>query len=64
MKELKPCPFCAWHAAMSPWHGGGPDKRMISCANEDCHVAPSVTGESPQEAADRWNERRTVPEDY
>ncbi len=54
------CPFCGSKPEMIKWHGGKPTKRMISCENEECHVAPSVIGETPTEAADRWNHRVVV----
>lgn len=55
--DLKPCPFCGEEPEMEPWHGGGPDKQMISCSNEQCRVTPMVCGETPEEAAEYWNTR-------
>jgi hypothetical protein len=59
---LKPCPFCGRKAVMVPWHGGGPNKQMVHCGNDTgrnlCHVGPQVTGETPRQAASRWNRRR------
>jgi hypothetical protein len=53
-----PCPFCgSSEIDIEPWHGGGPDKHMVSCAHEDCEVQPGVTGETKQEAIDTWNAR-------
>jgi len=61
MPKLKPCPFCGSPAEMEPWHGGGPLKRLVSCSNREgkylCHVGPMVTGETPVQAARRWNMR-------
>lgn len=54
---VKPCPFCGSLPSIEPWHGGKPTKKMISCDNVDCHVAPQVTGENKSEAVDRWNKR-------
>lgn len=61
-ETLLPCPFCGAHALQKPWHGGGPLKVLILCSafNDDCVVGPSVTGETPEEAAERWN-RRSEP---
>jgi hypothetical protein len=59
--SLKPCPFCGSKAEMQPWHGGGPQKKLISCSNTEgrnlCHVGPQVTGETTRQAAARWNYR-------
>ena len=61
--KLLPCPFCGRPAEMEPWHGGGPDKQMISCSGHQyrhphgCDVGPMVTGETPEEAAESWNRR-------
>ncbi len=54
-----PCPFCGSPAEIEYWHGGAPTKRLLSCSNPDCWVDPSVTGETRQEAIDRWNARPT-----
>jgi hypothetical protein len=54
---LLPCPFCGAPAESEPWHGGKKTKTMISCGNEKCDVLPAVTGETPNEAALRWNRR-------
>ncbi|GAA5627493.1 hypothetical protein Brsp05_02784 [Brucella sp. NBRC 12953] len=59
--ELKPCPFCGAAAEMQPWHGGAPTKQLISCSDDQCDVGPSVTGETPEEAATRWNTRPAAP---
>jgi len=58
MKKIKACPFCGAKAQMEPWHGGGPNKQMISCSNGECRVGPSVCGENPEEAIKYWNMRK------
>jgi len=54
---LKPCPFCGSKPHIEPWHGGAATKVMISCDGESCTVEPSITGETPEEAAAFWNTR-------
>lgn len=55
--DLKDCPFCGASPEIQYWHGGGPNKRMISCANADCDVNPSVTGENERAAIAKWERR-------
>lgn len=60
---LLPCPFCGSPADIEPWHGGKPTKQLVSCGaphngeGEVCSVSPLVTGETPEEAAGKWNQR-------
>ena len=60
MQKHKMCPFCGSIPEWEPWHGGRPTKILISCVNESCPVMPRVTGETPSEAAARWNTRVDV----
>lgn len=55
--DLLPCPFCGHNPTMEHWHGGGPQKRAISCENDDCAAAPMVTGSTARKAAEKWNQR-------
>jgi hypothetical protein len=59
---LKPCPFCGHKASMEPWHGGGPNRVLVSCSNVEgrnlCQVGPHVVGDTPRQAASRWNRRK------
>jgi hypothetical protein len=55
--DLKDCPFCGSSPEIQYWHGGGPNKRMISCSSEECEVCPSVTGENERAAIAKWERR-------
>ena len=55
-----PCPFCGSQPVIEPWHGIGPEKHMVSCADDECGPWPKVTGETRAEAIAAWN-RRTPP---
>lgn len=58
--NLLTCPFCGRTPEAQRWHGGADTKVMITCPAEfegEC-VAPSVTGETPAEAAEIWNRSR------
>lgn len=57
-EEAKSCPWCATQPTIQPWHGGRPTKKMIACENEDCAVAPQVTGETRRAALANWNTRQ------
>jgi len=52
-----PCPFCGGQPIIEPWHGGGPRKRMVHCAAEDCAVNPQVSGATSAKALKKWNRR-------
>lgn len=54
---LMACPFCGSLPTMHPWHGGGPNKRLIHCFDDICRVRPSVTGSTGKNAAAKWNAR-------
>lgn len=56
-KWISACPFCGSEPTIQYWHGGGRNKKLISCENEACQVSPSVTGETRDEAVRRWNYR-------
>ena len=55
--EAKPCPWCGGQPTIQPWHGGKPTKKFVSCDNDECEVAPHVTGETRKAALARWNKR-------
>lgn len=53
----KPCPFCGKGPLLVPWHGA---PWMLSCENDECDVAPSVTGKTERGAITRWNKRAPI----
>lgn len=55
--DLAICPFCGGSPEIEYWHGGGPNKRMIACRNDDCDVNPGVTGENERAAIAKWERR-------
>jgi Restriction alleviation protein Lar len=55
--DLKGCPFCGASPEIQFWHGGGPNKRLISCPGTECDASPGVTGETEREAVERWERR-------
>ena len=63
--KLKPCHYDPKHEiVVEPWHGGGPDKHMVSCVDESCDLSPGVTGETKAEAIERWNNRPLEQAEY
>lgn len=54
---MKTCPFCGNYPAAKPWHGGCAKKIIIVCESDVCDVAPSCTGETPEDALSVWNHR-------
>lgn len=56
--DALPCPFCGAQPIISPWHGGGRQKRMVACVNDEgCDLQPGITGNTRREALARWNRR-------
>lgn len=55
--DALPCPFCGGPADIQFWHGGGPSKRMLRCADNGCDVQPRVTGATRKVALEKWNYR-------
>lgn len=62
--EALPCPFCGSPATIEFWHGGGPRKRAIRCADEknECPIIPSVCGSTRGQALADWNMRKAAEE--
>lgn len=54
---MKPCPFCGNRPTARLWHGGSCTKILIGCESDVCNVAPSCTGETPEEGLAAWNRR-------
>lgn len=55
--DLNCCPFCGASPEIQFWHGGGPNKRLVSCPGYECDVRPAVSGETESEAVARWERR-------
>lgn len=55
--DLAQCPFCGAPPQIEFWHGGEPQKRLISCSGDDCEISPSVTGETLRSAIVKWERR-------
>jgi restriction alleviation protein Lar len=51
------CPFCGYAPMLVRWHGGGPRKRMIMCRCDEYPVCPQISGNTEQQALDKWNTR-------
>jgi len=56
--KIKPCPFCGGTPDIIFCHGGGPNKRLVFCVNDDCKVRPEVVGSTRARALKAWNTRR------
>jgi len=52
-----PCPFCGNQPTVEYWRGGGPEKRLIGCSDDDCPATPAITGKTYGEALATWNTR-------
>jgi hypothetical protein len=50
------CPCCGSVPEMERWHGGGPQKRMISC--RDCEFSVSISAPTARAAVQKWNGRK------
>ncbi|MCF1468529.1 hypothetical protein FS764_16605 [Agrobacterium vitis] len=61
---LLPCPFCGDKAHIEKWHGGQPDRHMVSCWNTDCDHDPRVIAETRAEAVQNWNRRGIIAVEY
>ncbi len=59
IEDLDPCPWCTDTPTIESWHGGGPNKTMVSCDTVGCHANPKVTGSTRSKAIERWNDRAT-----
>ena len=57
-ENMKPCPWGKGHKLFADtWHGGGPDKHLVGCQDDKCHVNPQVQGNTLVGAVRRWNKR-------
>ncbi|MCF1471168.1 hypothetical protein FS763_04405 [Agrobacterium vitis] len=59
-ETLLHCPFCGDKAQIEKWHGGQPDRHMVSCWNTDCDHDPRVIAETRAEAVQKWNRRAMI----
>jgi hypothetical protein len=59
---LKPCPFCGGPAEMEQGGRGGPHPYVVRCNGYSCFATPTVTGPTPELAAEAWNTRAAPKE--
>jgi hypothetical protein len=57
VEGFKGCPWCGEIPQVESWHGGGPEKVMVSCVADFCLVAPHVAAETLALGRTTWNER-------
>jgi len=55
-----PCPWCGSQPVIRPQLADTPGGQAVACVNVNCQVNPHVSGDTPDAALVKWNDRVPV----